>query len=225
MYRKIVISISLNLLFISSMVSAGVEIGGTRLVYREENNQASISLNNPDDKPFLIQSWVSQDENDDEKDNVFITTPPLFKLKPHTQNSIRVMLSDNKLPSDRESVYWLNIKTIPSSSPGATNELVIAIKSKIKLFYRPSGLKGEPSLAYQQLVFSNDGGVLHVHNPSPYSVTLNELRINGIKIEKPPMVLPFTTVPLPQAKNSRGNITWTAINDFGGVSSQYSFKL
>ncbi|HFT1963469.1 TPA: molecular chaperone [Enterobacter ludwigii] len=222
MLRKILISISLSLLLISSIVSAGVEIGGTRLIYQEENNQATISLNNPEDKPFLIQSWVSQDEFSDDRDNVFITTPPLFKLTPHTQNSIRVILSDKKIPNDRESVYWLNIKAIPSSSPGVTNELLIAIKSKIKLFYRPSGLKGDPSLAYQQLVFSNDGGVLKINNPSPYCVTLSELRINGVPVDKPPMVLPFTTIPLPQAKSSKGNISWTAINDFGGITAKHS---
>lgn len=225
MFRKIFVMFSLSLISISSIVSAGVEIGGTRLIYQEDNNQASISLNNPEEKPFLIQSWVSEDEFSDERDKIFITTPPLFKLTPHTQNSIRVIRTDDKIPSDRESVYWLNIKTIPSSSPGVTNELVIAIKSKIKLFYRPSGLKGEPSLAYQQLIFSNDNGVLKIHNPSPYSVTLSELRVNGIQIDKPPMVLPFSTVPLPQVKKSKGNISWTAINDFGGITAKHSVNL
>lgn len=225
MFQKIVASIYLSLIFISSSAFSGVEIGGTRLVYNEEDNHTSISLNNPEDKPFLIQSWVSKDEFSDERDNVFITTPPLFKLTPHSQNSIRVILSDNKIPTDRESVYWLNIKAIPSSTPGVNNELVIAIKSKIKLFYRPSGLKGESLLAYQQLIFSNNNGVLKIYNPSPYCVTLSELRVNGVQVNKPPMILPFTTVSLPQVKNSKGNISWAAINDFGGITEKHSVNL
>ena len=88
-----------------AVASAGVEIGGTRLVYDGNSKQASISVNNPDNRPFLIQSWVNKSENGDDNDETFITTPPLFRLEPHTQNSVRVVLSNNQLPQDKESVY------------------------------------------------------------------------------------------------------------------------
>ncbi|WP_244665173.1 molecular chaperone [Candidatus Symbiopectobacterium sp. 'North America'] len=144
MLQKVYKSVAAGLLFISVAAISGVEIGGTRLIYNGNSSQAAISVNNPDNKPYLIQSWVSKNENSDD-DNDFSTTPPLFKLNPHTQNSVRVMLIDKNLPTDRESVYWLNIKAIPSSSPDAKNELLIAVKSKMKLFYRQQGLKDDPS--------------------------------------------------------------------------------
>jgi P pilus assembly chaperone PapD len=155
----------------------------------------------------------------------FITTPPLFKLNPHAQNSVRVMLAGNAVPQDRESVYWLNIKSIPSSSAEAKNELLIAVKSKMKLFYRPAGLKGDPSLAYQQLTFSAAGGKLSVHNPTPYSVSLYDVKVNGKELAKPPMVLPFQTLSLPQTTVASGEVSWRAINDFGGVTAQHKFKI
>lgn len=225
MFQKVYKKIAAGLLFISATAISGVEIGGTRLIYNDSGNQAAISVNNPDNKPYLIQSWVSKSENGDDSDNAFITTPPLFKLNSQAQNSVRVMLSGDTLPTDRESVYWLNIKAIPSSSPDAKNELLIAVKSKMKLFYRPAGLKGDPSLAYQQLTFSSVGGKLSVHNPSPYSVSLYDIKVNGKQLAKPPMVLPFQTVSLPQSAVTGGEVSWRAINDFGGITTEHKFKM
>lgn len=225
MFKKVYKTASVGLLFLTSAAISGVEIGGTRLVYNGNASQAAISINNPDSKPYLIQSWVSKSENDDDDDNIFTTTPPLFKLNPHAQNSVRVMLTGDTLPTDRESVYWLNIKAIPSSSPDAKNELLIAVKSKMKLFYRPAGLKGDPSLAYQQLTFSRKGGKLSVHNPSPYSVSLYDVKVNGKQLIKPPMILPFQTVSLPQTAVAGGEVLWRAINDFGGITAEHKIKM
>lgn len=225
MFRKVLKKIAVSLLLISTSAISGVEIGGTRLIYNGTGHQAAISVSNPDNTPYLIQSWVSKNENSDDGDSLFVTTPPLFKLNPYAQNSVRVMLAGNAVPQDRESVYWLNIKSIPSSSAEAKNELLIAVKSKMKLFYRPAGLKGDPSLAYQQLTISAAGGKLSVHNPTPYSVSLYDVKVNGKELAKPPMVLPFQTLSLPQTTVASGEVSWRAINDFGGVTAQHKFKI
>ena len=224
MLQNVLKKIAVSLLLLSSAAISGVEIGGTRLIYNSSGSQAAISVSNPDNTPYLIQSWVSSNENSDDGDSPFITTPPLFKLNPHAQNSVRVMLIGNSVPQDRESVYWLNIKSIPSSSADAKNELLIAVKSKMKVFYRPSGLKGDPSLAYQQLTFSVSDGKLNVHNPSPYSVSLYHVKVNGKELAKPPMVLPFQTLSLSQSALNGGEISWRAINDFGGITAEHKFN-
>ena len=225
MFQKVLKKIAVSLFLISTAAISGVEIGGTRLIYNGSSSQAAISVSNPDNTPYLIQSWVSNSENSDDGDSAFITTPPLFKLNPHAQNSIRVMLTGSAPPQDRESVYWLNIKSIPSSSADAKNELLIAVKSKMKVFYRPTGLKGDASLAYQQLTFSAAGGKLTVHNPSPYSVSLYDVNVNGKKLAKPPMVLPFQTLSLSQSAVTSSKVSWRAINDFGGITAEHKFNI
>jgi len=225
MFQKTCKSLAAGALFISTVATSGVEIGGTRLIYNGTASQSAISVNNPDNKPYLIQSWISKTENGDESDSEFSTTPPLFKLNAHAQNSVRVTLGENRLPTDRETVQWLNIKAIPTSSPEAKNELLIAVKSKMKLFYRPAELKGDPALAYQQLTFSNEAGKLTIHNPSPFSVSLYELKVNGKKREQPPMILPFQTVSLPQPAVTGGDVSWRAINDSGGISAEHKTKM
>lgn len=147
MFRKVLKKIAVSLLLISTSAISGVEIGGTRLIYNGTGHQAAISVSNPDNTPCLIQSWVSKNENSDDGDSLFVTTPPLFKLNPYAQNSVRVMLAGNAVPQDRESVYWLNIKSIPSSSAEAKNELLIAVKSKMKLFYSPGRIKRRPFIS------------------------------------------------------------------------------
>lgn len=199
---------------------AGVQIGGSRLVYDGALKQASISVNNPDKKPYLIQSWVNKDVESDSDDGVFITTPPLFRLDPSTQTSIRIIYKGTSLPKDRESVYWLNIKSIPSSDPNAQNALLIAVKSKMKLFYRPAGLQSDPAEAYKQLKFTQKNGSLAIQNPTPYYVSLYSLYLNGKEIKDAPMIAPFSGQLINQKVTNGSKVTWKAINDFGGVTQE-----
>ncbi|NCG55180.1 molecular chaperone [Serratia fonticola] len=207
------------LFFLTTTAFAGVEIGGTRVIYDGNNKQASISVNNPDDRPYLIQSWVNKQEEGDDNDTTFITTPPLFRLDQHTQNSVRVVLSSDKIPQDKESVFWLNIKSIPASNSSANNELLIAVKTRMKLMYRPAGLQGDPATAWQKLTFTHKNGKLLVSNPTPFSVSLYDVKVNDQEIKNTPMVLPGQEISLGRDATSGSKIRWKAINDFGGITT------
>jgi len=55
MHCKIVFILVFGILLaISQNVVASVQIGGSRVVYDGNNQQASISVNNIDNKPYLI---------------------------------------------------------------------------------------------------------------------------------------------------------------------------
>lgn len=221
MFKSIVQSFVLLMLGLSNVYAAGVQITGTRLVYDANKSQASINISNPDDKVYLIQSWVTKEpESKVAVDNLFITTPPLFRLEPKTDNSVRVVYNGNTLPTDRESVYWLNIKSIPSTQRKNENVLLIAVKTQIKLFYRPANLSGNPAEAYKKLKFITENGKLVVKNPTAYSVSLKEIKVDGVEVINAPMVLPFSTKSINKNVAVGGNVTWRAINDFGGVTPE-----
>lgn len=74
------------------------------------------------------------------KQSDFTITPPLFRLNAEKTNALRIFLTENKLPNDRESLFWLNIKTIPATER-TENSLQIAFKTQMKLIYRPKALK------------------------------------------------------------------------------------
>ena len=63
MFQKVLKKIAVSLFLISTAAISGVEIGGTRLIYNGSSSQAAISVSNPDNTPYLIQSWVSNSEN------------------------------------------------------------------------------------------------------------------------------------------------------------------
>ena len=55
------------------------------------------------------------------------------------KNLERIVMTGS-LPQGQESLFWLNIKAIPSASK-QMNSLQIAVKTRIKLIYRPEALR------------------------------------------------------------------------------------
>lgn len=219
--------ILLFLVLSASMLShAGVVVGGTRVVYDSSKREASLSVLNPDkDTPYLIQSWVENNENSSNEKAPFIITPPLFRLDAGQENMLRIVHTESGLPKDRESVYWLNVKSIPSTKKTEDNILQISVKTRLKLFYRPAELKGNPEIAYQQVQFSRSGNTLIALNPTPYFISFYSLKIAGKEIENPEMIAPLSQRrwALPSAVS--GKVTWQAINDYGAITHEESMTL
>lgn len=213
-------SIAFLLIFACVMpVQASITLGGTRLIYDSSQREAAISVSNAQQAvPHLIQSWVEVDGSATDK-APFIVTPPLFRLDAGRENTIRVVFSgESALPDNRESVYWLNVKSIPAIEKSDQNRLLIAVKNKIKIFYRPAALNTAAAAdAWKKLSFSHNLGQLTIANPTPYYVSLFSLKAGSQSIENPPMVPPFGKVSV---SSLGGTVTWQAINDFGGVTDK-----
>lgn len=213
-YRKVLVA----LLFVNSGVTAvhaGIIIGGTRVIYDGNKKEASISVNNPDSTPYLIQSWIETQNGGAEK-APFVITPPLYRLDSAQQNIERIILTSN-LPQDKESLYWLSIKAIPSA-PKKDNSLQIAVKTSLKLIYRPAALKGTlPEEQAETLRWSVVGNQIQVANSTPFVMNFNEISVDGEKLENVTYVLPQSTARFNLPKNKHGGkTTFVLINDYGG---------
>lgn len=205
---------------------AGVIVGGTRVVYDGSRNEASISVRNPEKTtPYLIQSWVDNLSPADGRKTPFIMTPPLFRLDAGQENALRVIRTGGTLPDDQESVFWVNIKSIPSSKKTDANQLQIATRTQIKLFYRPANLPGSAGEAYKSLKFSRSGHQLLVNNPTAYHVSFHRLSVGDQEIENAGMVAPKSTLAWPLPEGATGSVSWQSINDFGGISSAINAPL
>ncbi|TQI78921.1 fimbrial chaperone protein [Serratia fonticola] len=200
-------------------VNAGVGLGATRVIYPSDQKQVSLGVSNNDDKgTFLIQSWI--ENADGQKDGRFVITPPLFLIQGKKENTLRIIdATNNSLPKDRESLFWVNVKAIPSQEKSAQqdNTLQLAITSRIKFFYRPRGLHIPPDKAPEQLRFKRNGNALSIVNPTPYFVTLSELNA-GTRVLSATMVPPLgsTSVALPADAGS--NVTYRTVNDYGALT-------
>ncbi len=205
---------------------AGVVIGGTRVIYDGNKAEAALTVSNPtEDTPYLIQTWVDNADASDTTKVPFLITPPLFRLDAGQENALRIVRTGGNLPEDRESVYWLNVKSIPASKKSTQNQLEITVKARMKLFYRPAALVGlKADDAYKSLVFSQQGNLLRVNNPTPFFISFYSLKVNNTEIKDAGMVAPKSNMswPLPGSSAphipSLAHVSWQAITDFGGIT-------
>ena len=213
------IFIFLYLIFMVATIShAGVIVGGTRIIYDANKKEVSLSVKNPDNSPYLIQSWIDNSSEKDSKKPPFIITPPLFRLNMGQENLLRIIYIDDSLPTDRESVFWLNIKSIAATDKKLINRLQISVRTRIKLFFRPAKLDGNPQEAYKRLTFVHSNGLLTITNPTPYFVSFYSLHVGKYEINNPGMIAPKSTTSLPLSSSESGTISWKAITDYGGTS-------
>jgi fimbrial chaperone protein len=215
---------------IASPVHAGIVVGATRVICDEAAREASVSIKDADTAPFVVQAWI--DTGTARGKAPFFITPPLSRLDPGKQNVLRVMRTNQELPADRESMYGLNVKEIPET-PADKNVLQIAVRTRIKLFYRPAGLLGRPSEAQARLEWHVDaapngkGGTLTVHNPTPYYVTFATLHAGSAPADAVDIeyVAPFGDAQHPIAQpvgHTPLKITFSTINDFGAITEPVS---
>ena len=206
---------------------AGVMLGGTRVILGEKDREASIPVKNTGISPYVVQAWI--DAGEGKNKTPLLVTPPLSRLDPGKENILRILRVAGELPADRESVFWLNVKEIPEKS-NEENVLQIAVRSRIKVFYRPSKLAGRSDESRGQLKWAvstgpeAQGAVLKIGNPTPYNVTFTGLNINSgqqsINADMVPpfgeMSYPLTAVKAPQAVQ----VNFTTLNDYGGETPE-----
>lgn len=202
--------------------AGGVALGATRVIYSQGDKQVSLPINNSSESTeFLIQSWVNDASG--VKSSDFILTPPLFVIHAKKENTLRIMYVGPDLPTDRESVFYLNSKAIPSvdKSKISANNLQIATQSVIKLFVRPKKLPTPSIDAPKTLRCQLSGNKVTLTNPSPYYITLVRFYSGGTKLPNS-MVAPKSnlTVDIPGGNN--GKITFQTLNDFGANTPKQS---
>lgn len=163
----------LPLVFVSN-AQAGITLSATRIIFEARNKEENIAVRNESDKPILLQSWI--DNGKDDAAVPFAVTPPLTKVAANGQQLLRVLFKGTGLPQERESVVWLSVQEIPASVEGK-NTLQIAIRQKIKVFYRPANLPGEARDAAGSLQWQleRNGKSVGVYNPSAYHVSMVQL--------------------------------------------------
>lgn len=212
------------------LAQAGVTIDGTRVIYPAGEREVTIKLNNEGNTPSLMQIWVDRGDIKSQPQNAdapFLVTPPIFRLDPAKSQSVRLAFTGEKLPQDRESLFWFNAMEVPPL-PKA-NELSfmqVAVRSRLKLFYRPAGLPGDLPSAVKQVnwtVVAVAGGyALRGQNPSPYHVSFSALNLQtGDKRYDAGqgMIAPFASHDFPlknlTGKPAGGQLRYRWMSDYG----------
>lgn len=226
--RKLRVYLAISVFLMIFNANAGVVIGSSRLIYDGEKKEKAISVENPDNYPYLIQSWVEDASGKPLKDNAsFIITPPLFRLDSQQKNILRIVKANNSLAQDKETLFWLNIKSIPSKPDIDKNTLQIAVRTRLKLIYRPDSLMNEvPEQYADKLIWKKHDGSLMVTNPSKYYINFMTVAIGGQKVSDGGLVAPGESITLVLPKNvSSSDISWKVINDYGGIGAIHHINI
>ncbi len=196
---------------------AGIVLGGTRVIYDEGKKEVSISIENKGKEPYLIQSWI--ENANASKSNHFLITPPLFRIDGDKKNALRIFKLDETFPNDRESLFFLNVKSIPGSTIDG-NKLQIAIRNRLKLIYRPVTLQEDsPESQTNKLKWTRSGNKLKVTNPTPYYQNFMFIKLNekDINLREKSYVAPFSDAYFDISSASGKKISWKIINDYGSA--------
>lgn len=215
---KLVFPLVLFIYTIPSM--AGIVVGGTRVIFPGNAPDATISVYNKETTlPYLIQVWVDPFNKDDKSKPPFTAIPPVSRLEPGQEKVLRIVKVAGELPNDRESVFWLNVKNIPPSSDKKDiSSLEIAIKTRIKMFWRPAAIKLTPEKAVAKVKWHKQGNKLVVENANPIHMNIMDVSVDGKDVPLN-MIRPFETLTLTMPAGVAGHaLVWRFINDYGAIS-------
>jgi chaperone protein EcpD len=209
---------------LGTVAHAGVVIQGTRVVYPVDEREVTVRMTNQRAHPVLIEAWIDCPVETPTCTVPFALTPPLFRLDPGKGQTLRIFQAPGPVPTDRESLYWLNVRDIaPKAAASDDNQLSIAFRSRLKFFHRPANLRMQAKDAPQALRWHADGARVRVENPTPYfvSITAIEVRDGEPRLLNGVMVAPFAdcVVPMPEGVALRPGqpFHFTIVNDLGGT--------
>lgn len=217
------VAVSLLFSLYSKAEIGGINLNQTRVIFIATDKAQTITINNSEQRAYLIQTSV-QNELDNTTPAPFIITPPLFSLQGDSRQNLNILPQGSSLPIDRESLFYLSISAVPAHSAPITDgdRLSVGIRFLIKLFYRPQGLEPYVNEVPCLLTFKQDAQGMKVTNPTAYYQTLGMLSIDGRNIElsqQPTMISPRDSITLTTAY-AKNNLIWRTITDYGGLSPE-----
>ncbi|MGL4906957.1 MAG: fimbrial biogenesis chaperone, partial [Plesiomonas sp.] len=165
---------------------ASVLIEGTRVIFKDDMDFVDIKVTNTNVRPALVQAWL--DNGDSDKDIAidqivvpFSISNPVFKINQGSVQVIRIFKTRPEIikSSEVESVYWLNVLEIPAITKKETsdNYLQIALRNRIKFFFRPSKLN-ETNVDFASdisVVFNRASDAMLINNKSDFFVSISKI--------------------------------------------------
>lgn len=204
---------------------ATINADRTRIIMDGRDKSVAVTLSN-DDKhaPYLAQSWVT--DAGGASTNALLVLPPLQRIDGGQKSQVRITqvrsLTD-RLPQDRETLFWFNVRGIPPK-PDEANVLQLAMQSRLKLFYRPASVmkNGSSDKPEERLLAERDAGHLTLRNPTPYHITVvwlgtqSNQKLSGFSDAV--MVPPFASLPVKASLAPDAGQLWVGyVDDYGGL--------
>lgn len=226
-----------SILLASTQAHANVVINGTRVIYPAQEREITIKLRNVGQAPALIQAWIDRGDPETQPDHAdapFVIMPPIARIDPEKGQMLRVSFIPETLAQDKETVFYFNLLDIPPTPVDADRNYVqIAIRSRIKLFYRPHKLPGTPIQAAKNLQWklhrkSDKTFALRGFNESAFHISCHSvvLSVNGKTFSSsgnmiaPGQTMDFALNDLVSEPQGEAAVIYKWIGDYGQIQKQ-----
>jgi len=196
--RKLYVAAMAAMALVAGTSHAAIQVAGTRIVFDGSKKEQTVRLNNTGEAPVLTQLWLDSGKDDADggvragaEATPFILNPPVARINGGKSQVVRIFKTAETatLPADRESVFYFNALEVPAKvrsagqaeadAEASGNHLNIALRTRLKLFYRPPGLKADVIGAGEALKWKvqRDGNdyVVTCANGSPVNVSFAKL--------------------------------------------------
>lgn len=208
----------------------------TRLIFNAPALSVSFPIQNNTNQKYLVKSSILDEKNNISADpnNNFLVLPEITVLSPGTKRLLQVTKITSDMPTDRESVFFLNGYFVPESKSRERDDsfLNLAFSINVKMFYRPLSLVDDRAIekASETLIFEPINGTkVSVKNPTPYHLTFGKLVVNGVELvsdELRKMLKPYGNeiykIAYPVKKATE--IRWTLIDEYGNWTKELTVK-
>ena len=213
-----------------SFANASVVMGGSRIIYPAGAKEHSVQLTNNDNFANAVQVWLDSGDAQSTPETgkaPFIVTPPFFRIEANAGQTLRLKYTGSGLPTDKESIFYLNFLQVPPVNKAEkNNKMLVLLRNRIKLFYRPDSIVGRSDQVPSALTFSvrqqGSNVVVTGKNPTGFFATIASGEVVGggknLKMKSemiPPMSQAEWIIPNSSAP-SNPVINFRVVNDFGG---------
>ncbi|EHG8285136.1 fimbria/pilus periplasmic chaperone [Klebsiella oxytoca] len=224
----------------SLQLNASVIMTGTRIIFKEGTRSVDVNLKNQSDFPYVVQTWFDAGKITREPDISvkvpFFASPSVFKIKPGSGQVIKLTYTGGlNLPENKESVFYFNFLQVPPSNINgidAKNKMLVMLRNRVKIFYRPLALASGPGKAFPDIHLTpvvGNPSTLRIQNNTPFFVTISSVVISNGKrnfTSESGMIEPLgsLTFTIPQAGSVKGKKTKvTVVNDQGArINAEYN---
>lgn len=217
--------IALTLAVMSLSAQAGVVVYGTRVIYPAEKQDVVVQIMNQGERASLVQSWIDDGDTSlppEKIDVPFMLTPPVVRVAGNSGQQIKIKKMPNSLAQDRESLFFLNVLSIPPNDAQNSGKNVIkfAMQNRIKLFWRPAGIAPIDRASFRQISLSNSGRGVTIKNDNANWITLTDIKFNDVKVNAHTIMLPpHANEVLTLKNNNARQYSLTIIDDHGNYIS------
>ncbi|XVO84805.1 fimbrial biogenesis chaperone [Pseudomonas palleroniana] len=188
----------------SAYAQANIILNGTRIIYPESKGFVSVQLTSTGPDASLVQAWIDDGDVNSTPETAqvpFLLSPPIVKVLGHGGQQLRIEKTDAPVPGDRESIFYLNVLEIPAFPDHlkGQNTLQLALRTRVKLFYRPDTLKFRPDFSGKNIKATVHGTGISIFNDNAYYLTIAQItaKDTSVKVADASMIAPYASLNIP----------------------------